>query len=131
MPGYTGYHTNKQGRWSAATIAAVVGVHLVLAVGVYRISQTEYIQNLIKVSKLTTVQEPVKPPDPSPPQEQEPKPDSPPETPPDTPPIVEELSPDPIEPQAPAEDQPSATPSVGEGSDPPPEIGRASCRERV
>lgn len=118
MPGYTGYHANKRNSWSTATIGAVIVVHVVLAVVVYRLSQTDYIQNLIKVSKLVTVQEPVKPKDPPPQEKDEPKPDSPPETPPELPPMVKELPPEPA-PQAPVE-EPSpapAPPSAGEGPD--------------
>lgn len=117
MPGYTGYHTNKRNRWSATTIAAVVAAHVVLAVGVYRIAQTDYIQNLIKVSKLVTVQEPVKPKDPPPQEKEEPKPDSPPEIPPELPPVVKELPPEPA-PQAPVDEPPPAPSSAGEGQEP-------------
>lgn len=135
MPGYTGYHTSKQNGWSATTIVAVVAVHVVLATGVYRIAQTDYIQNLIKVSKLVTVQEPAKPKDPPPQEKEEPKPDSPPEIPPELPPIAKELPPDPV-PQTPVDEPPPATPSTGEGADlapvdaGPPAIGKGKGRGR-
>jgi len=116
MPGYTGYHTNKKSSWNATTIAVVVVVHMVVIAGLYWVSQTEYVQDLIKVSKLTTVQEPVKPPDP-PPSEKEPEPEAKPEPKPDPPPLVKELPPDPVESQAPVENQPPAPASVGDGSD--------------
>ncbi|MDN5940393.1 MAG: TonB C-terminal domain-containing protein [Nitrospira sp.] len=116
MPGYTGYHTNKKSNWSPTTITAVVVVHIVLAAGLYRLSQTEFVQDLIKVSKLTTVQEPVKPPDP-PPSEKEPEPEAKPEPKPDPPPVVKELPPEPAVPQAPVEDRSPAPASVGDGSD--------------
>jgi len=116
MPGYTGYHTNKKSSWSPTTITAVVVVHIVFIAGLYRLSQTEYVQDLIKVSKLTTVQEPVKPPDP-PPSEKEPESEAKPEPKLDPPPVVKELPPEPVVPQAPVEDQPPAPASVGDGSD--------------
>ncbi len=119
MPGYTGYHINKKSGWNVTTIAAVVVAHLVFIAGLYRLSQTEYIQNLIKVSKLVTVQEPVKPPDPPPPQTKEPEQDKPPELPKDRPPVIKDLPPEPM-PQAPVEDQPVSPPSVGEASEPRP-----------
>ena len=116
MPGYTGYHTKKKGGWNVATIVAVVVAHLVFIAGLYQLSQTEYIQNLIKVSKLVTVQEPVKPPDPPPPQTKEPEPDKPQEPPKDRPAVLKELPPEPV-PQIPMEDQPASLPSDGEVSE--------------
>lgn len=61
MPGYVGYHSSKKSNWSVTTTIVVVVAHVILVAALYQLSQTEYIQNLIKVSKLTTVQEPVKP----------------------------------------------------------------------
>jgi protein TonB len=116
MPGYTGYHTNKKSSWSPTTITVVVVAHMVFIAGLYRLSQTEYIRDLIKVSKLTTVQEPVKLPDP-PPLEKKSEPEAKPEPKLDPPPVVKELPPEPAVPQAPAEDQPPAPASVGDGSD--------------
>ena len=133
MPGYTGYHTNKKSSWSPATIATVVVVHIVFIAGLYGLSQTEYVQDLIKVSKLVTVQEPVKPPDP-PPSEKESEPEAKPEPKPDPPPVVKELPPEPVVPQAPVEDHPPAPASVGDGADPahvgttPFAIGKARSR---
>lgn len=119
MPGYTGYHTNKKSSWSATTITVVVVVHIVFIAGLYRLYQTEYVQDLIKVSKLTTIQEPVKPPDPPPPEkEPEAKPEPKPEPKPDPSPLVKELVPEPVVPQAPVEDQPPALSSVGDGAEP-------------
>jgi len=119
MPGYTGYHTSKQSGWSVTAIATVVAVHVVLAAVVYRIAQTDYVQNLIKVSKLVTVQEPIKPKEPPPEEKEEPKPDSPPETPPELPPVAKELPPEPA-PYEPV-DEPAPEPSsAGEGLDPAP-----------
>src|SRR5215510_13401563 len=118
MPGYTGYHTNKKSSWSPTTITAVVFVHMVFIAGLYWLSQTEYVQDLIKVSKLTTVQEHVKPPDP-PPSEKEPEPESKPEPKLEPHPIVKELPPEPALPQAPVEDQAPAPASVGDGLDGP------------
>src|SRR5262245_16813174 len=116
MPGYTGYHTNKKSSWSPTTITAVVFVHMVFIAGLYWFSQTEYVQDLIKVSKLTTVQEPVRPPDP-PPSVKEPEPEAKPEPKPDPPPVVKDLLPEPAVPQAPMERQPSTPASVGDGLD--------------
>jgi len=99
-------------------VTAVVVVHIVFVAGLYKLSQTEYFQDLIKVSKLTTVQEPVKPPDPLP-SEKEPEPESKPEPKPEPPPIVKELPPEPALPQAPVEDQAPAPASVGDGLDAP------------
>ena len=84
-----------------------------------RLSQTEYVQDFIKVSKLTTVQEPVKPPDPPPSEkESEPEPEVKPEPKPDPPPLVKELAPEPVVSQAPVEDQPPALSSVRVRPDP-------------
>ncbi|MGC4098261.1 MAG: TonB family protein [Nitrospira sp.] len=98
MAGYTGYHTNRNS-WSAATIVGVVVAHLILAVGVYQISQTEYVQDLIKVSKLVTVKEPirepVKPPE-APPPPPEIKPEPKPAPPLEPPPMEKELPPEPV-----------------------------------
>jgi len=119
MPGYTGYHRNKKSSWNVATSAAVIVVHLVFIAGVYRISQTEYIQNLIRVSKLVTIQEPVEPPDPPPPQTKEPESDKPLEPPKDLPPVINELRPAPM-PQSPVENRPVSPPSDGKASVPRP-----------
>lgn len=119
MPGYTGYHTKKKGGWNATTIVAVVVAHLVFIAGLYQLSQTEYIQNLIKVSKLVTVQEPAKPPDPPPPQTKEPEQERPPEPPKEPPPVIREVPPEPM-PQAPVEDRPVSTHSAGEALEPRP-----------
>ena len=120
MPGYSGYHTNAKSSWNPATIAVVVAVHVVFGVGVYRLSQTEYIQNLIKVSKLVTVPEPVKPPDQPPPPEKEPEPKPEPPPKPDPPPVVKELPPNPVALPAPVEDTPTPPDSVGDQSEPAP-----------
>lgn len=117
MPGYTGYHTNKKSRWSATTITVVLVVHIVFIAGLYWFSQTKYIQDFIKVSKLTTAQEPVKPQEPPLPAKKEPEPE--PEPHPNPPPLVKELPPEPAVPQSPVEDQPLTPPSVGERSDVP------------
>lgn len=119
MSGYTGYHTNKRNSWSRTTTIVVVVVHIVFVAGAYRISQTEYIQSLIKVSKLVTVQEPVKPPDSPPPPQKELESEALPELPPDPQPTVKELLPDPL-PQTPAEEPPSAPASDGGPADPAP-----------
>jgi protein TonB len=129
MPGYTGYHTNKKSSWNTTTTAVVIAAHIAVIAGLYWLSQTEYIQDFIKVTKLTTVQEPMKPPDPPPPEKQaapepEPKPESQPESQPDPPPVVKELPPDPVEPQAPVEDHPPLPSSIGDGLDSPP-VGAA------
>ncbi|SPP62963.1 energy transducer TonB family protein [Nitrospira lenta] len=116
MPGYTGYHRNKRNGWSTTTIAAVLAVHGVLAVGAYRIAQTDYFQHLIKVSKLVTVPEPVKPKDPPPQDKDEPAPESPPEIPPESPPMVKDLPPEPA-PLEPADEPSPALPSAGEDAD--------------
>lgn len=116
MPGYTGYHSTKKVTWSVTTTAIVVAGHLGLVVGMYGLSQTEYVQNLIKVSKLMTAQEPVKPPDPVPPTEKEPQLESLPNLPPDPPAMVKELPPEPVEP-TPMADEAPAPPSEGEQSD--------------
>src|SRR5262245_1196523 len=115
MPGYTGYHTNKKSSWSPTVITTVVVVHVVFFVGLYRLSQTEYFQDFIKISKLITIQEPVKPAD-TPPSEKEPEPEVKPEPKPEPPPIVRELPREPGLPQAPVEDQPSAPQVVGDSS---------------
>lgn len=112
MPGYTGYHISQKRSWSATTTAIVVAAHLLFVAGIYRIAQTEYVQNLIKVSKLTTVQEPVKPPDPPPPPERMPEPDALPELPPDPPPVVKPAQPEPPVEAPPAESEPPG-PSAG------------------
>lgn len=97
MAGYIGYHTSRSS-WSVTTIFGVVVVHLIFALGVYRISRTEYIQNLIKVSKILTVQEPVRkpvePPEIPPPPES--KPDPIPEPILEPPPVTKELPPEPV-----------------------------------
>lgn len=116
MPGYTGYHTSKRSGWSVTTIAAVVAVHVVLAAVAYRIAQTDYIQNLIKVSKLVTVHEPIKPKEPPPQEKEEPKPDSQMDAPPELPPVPKELPPEPA-PQEPVEESPPAPASAGDGAD--------------
>jgi len=58
--------------------------------GLYRLAQTEYVQDLIKVSKLLTTQEPVasKEPEPPPEPEKHPEPESRPEPLPEPPPEV-------------------------------------------
>ncbi|MBX3304283.1 MAG: TonB family protein [Nitrospira sp.] len=119
MPGYVGYHSSKKRSWSATTTIVVVVAHVIVLAVIYQLSRTEYIQNLIKVSKLTTVQEPVKPPEPPPPEET-PEPESPPEPelPPEPPPVVSELPPEPA-PQ-PIQEIPPAPPSLGERADPAP-----------
>jgi periplasmic protein TonB len=114
MPGYTGYHSNKKGSWSVTTIAAVVAGHLVLLFGIYSLTQTEYVQDLIKVAKLLTVQEPVKTPDPPPSQEKEPA--APLDLPPEPLPRVKELPPELVEP-VPTEEQSTAALSDGEQID--------------
>jgi len=122
MPGYTGFHRNTRSSWSGTTIAVVMVVHVLFFAGVYRLSQTEYVQNLIKVSKLVTVQEPVKPPEQPPPPEKEPeaKAEPEPERKPEPPPIVKEPIPDPVVQEAPVEEPPPAQSSVGDQSDPAP-----------
>jgi len=122
MPGYTGFHTNAKRSWNATTIAAVVVVHVVFIASAYQLSQTEYIQNLIKVSKLVTVREPVKPSDKPPPPEKEPEPKPEPELErkPEPPAIVKEPIPDPVVQEAPVEEPPPAQSSVGDQSDPAP-----------
>ncbi|HXX73997.1 MAG TPA: TonB family protein [Nitrospiraceae bacterium] len=117
MPGYTGYHSSKKSNWSATTIAVVVTGHIVLVAGIYQLSQTEYFQNLIQVSKLITVQEPVKPQDQPPPSpEKEPEPEKPPDLPPDSPPVVKEFPPEPVE-STPVPEEAPASPSEGEPND--------------
>lgn len=117
MPGYVGYHSSKKRNWSVTTTIVVVVAHVIVVAVLYQLSQTEYIQNLIKVSKLTTVQEPVKPPEPEPPPpEKTPEPESPPE--PEPPPVVNELPPEPV--PEPIQEIPPASPSLGEGADPGP-----------
>ena len=115
MPGYTGYHTSQKRSWSATTTAIVVTAHLLVGTAIYRIAQTDYVQNLIKVSKLTTVQEPVKPPDPPLPPERMPEPDVLPELPPDPPPVVKPAQTDPPAEAPPAEAEPPGPPSADAG----------------
>ena len=105
MPGYAGYHSTKR-TWSGTTIAVVGVIHIALIAGIYRLSQTELFQDLIKVSKLITVQEPPKLPEPPPPQkepEPEQRPEPLPESPPKPHPMVQEM---PLEPEpAPATEE--------------------------
>lgn len=116
MPGYTGYHTNKKRSWSVTTTILVIVAHVVLVAGLYQLTQTEYVQDLIKVSKLLTMREPVKPlePEPPPPEEKKPEPEVRPDPPPEPPPVVKELPPEPV-PQAPVEEPAQALPSAEEG----------------
>ena len=100
-------------------MTAVVVVHAVFITGLYKLFQTEYVQDFIKVSKLTTIQEPVKPVDP-PPSEKEPEPEAKPEPKPEPPPMVKKLPPESFAPQTPREDQqdqPAAPPVMGDGPD--------------
>jgi len=98
MPGYTGYQSNKGG-WSGPGIAAVVLVHVVGAYGLYQLSETEFIRDLIKVTKLIAVPEQLKPPEPPPPEEKpEPEPEPLPEIPKESAPPVVEAPPDMVEP---------------------------------
>jgi len=119
MPGYTGYQSNKGG-WSGPGIAAVVLVHVLGAYGLYQLSETEFIRDLIKVTKLIAVPEPPKPPkppDPPPPEEKpEPEPEPLPESPPEPAPPVAEVPPDPVEPPA-SEPQSSEPAQEGEAAD--------------
>src|SRR5262245_55059274 len=117
MSGFTGYRSRQKSSWNVATIAAVIVIHLIFFAGIYRISQTEYIHKLIKVSKLVTVQEPVKLPEPPPPETKEPEQDMPPEPPKDHPPVIKELPSEPM-PQALVEDRRVSQPSLGEASEP-------------
>lgn len=112
MAGYTGYHSNKGG-WSGPTIAAVVLVHVIGAYGLYQLSETEFIRDLIQVTKLITVPEPPKPPEPPPPEEKpEPEPEPLPEIPPEPVPPVKEAPPDTVEPAAP---EPQSSDAAQEG----------------
>jgi len=96
MPGYTGYHSIKR-FWSPTTIAVVVAIHIALVAGMYQLSQTEFFQDLIKVSKLITVREPPKPVEPPPPEEKEPEPEKRMEPLTEPPPVVKEVPPEPVE----------------------------------
>src|SRR5262245_8929080 len=111
MQGYTGYHTNKT-TWSPTTIAVVVVLHVLLVAGMYQLSQTEFFQVLITVSKLITVKEPPKPQELPPPQEKEPEPEKRveplPELPPEPAPVVKEA------PQESVESAPVVEEPVGE-----------------
>src|SRR5262245_1575293 len=115
MPGYSGYHAKKQRGWNPTTTAIVVVIHVLLIWGMYRLSETEYFQDLIKVAKLLTIQEPPHPPEAPPPPEQKPEPESKPEPQPEPPPLVKEEPPE-VMPKAPEE--PPPTPSTaGEATD--------------
>src|SRR5215510_578358 len=96
MQGYTGYHSTKRS-WSPTTIAVVVVIHVLLVAGMYQLSQTEFFQDLIKVSKLITVKEPPKPQEPPPPEEKKPEPEKRMEPLPEPPPLVKEVPPEPVE----------------------------------
>src|SRR5262245_12469552 len=96
MAGYTGYHSIKRS-WSPTTIAVVTVIHVLLVVGMYQLSQTEFFQDLIKVSKLITIKEPPKPEKPPPPEEKAPEPEKRMEPLPEPPPVVKEVPPEPAE----------------------------------
>src|SRR5215467_4059316 len=96
MAGYTGYHSIKRS-WSPTTIAVVAVIHIALVAGMYQLSQTEFFQDLIKVSKLITVKEPPKPQEPPPPEEKEPEPEKRMEPLPEPSPVMKEVLPEPVE----------------------------------
>lgn len=98
MPGYSGYHTSNKRSWSVTATLVVIAAHIVFVGVLYQLTQTEYIRDLIKISKLITVQEPVKPkePEPPPPEEMTPEPEARPEPPPEPPPPVREVPPEPV-----------------------------------
>lgn len=131
MPGYTGYHTTKSG-WSPTTIMVVVAAHLIAGYGLYQLVQTDFVRDLIKVTKLVTVPEPPRPSDQPQPEEElktEPLPEITQER---TPPVLEP-PPEPIE-SAPAEEQPvstaqeGASPDSGPPADTPFAIGKPGSR---
>lgn len=116
MPGYTGFHTKKNGNWSATAVAVGVIGHVLLVGVLYWVSQTPYIQSLIKVSKLTTVQEPATLPDPPTSREKTLEPEMPLELLPQPPPVAKPPQPEPVQEET-AQDEPPGPPADAERLD--------------